>query len=119
MGRAEQLQGMSPQLIAEVTLYATADGGRKSTAFPGWGCPCCVSRQEPIVGYDGWPLLGDTPIEPGERRRLGFVFLSGEEAAVIMRQAETFYLWEGGFVGEAKVVQPEGLYGHDAIAGPP
>src|SRR5271165_340092 len=61
MGRAEQLRGMSPQLIAEVTLYATADGGRKSTAFPGWGCPCCASRQEPIVGYDGWPLLGDSP----------------------------------------------------------
>ena len=67
----------------------------------------------------GWPLLGDTPIEPGERRRLGFVFLSGEEAAVIMRQAGTFYLWEGGFVGEAKVVQFDGLLGHEAIVGLP
>jgi hypothetical protein len=110
MGRAEQLRGMSPQLVADVRLYPTEEGGRRSTALPGWGCPCCVSRQEPIVGYDGWPLLGDTPIGPGERRRLGFVFLSGEEAAVIMREAGTFYLWEGGFIGEAKVVRSERLH---------
>jgi hypothetical protein len=32
------------------------------------------------------------------------VFLLGEESAVVMRQAGTFYLWEGHFIGEAKVV---------------
>jgi hypothetical protein len=104
MGRAEQLRGMSPHLIADVTLYPTEMGGRESSALPGWGCPCCVSRQEPVSGYDGWPLLDDLPMEPGEQRRVGFFFLSGEEAAVIMREAGTFYLWEGRFVGEAKVV---------------
>lgn len=104
MGQAEQLRGMLPQLVAEVTLYPTEKGGRKSAALPGWGCPCCASRLEPITGYDGWPLLGDRPIEPGERRRLGFVFLSGEEAVGVMRNAGTFYLWEGHFIGEAKVV---------------
>jgi hypothetical protein len=106
--RAQQLRSMSPQVVADVTLYPTSEGGRKSTAFPGWGCPCCVSKMDPIIGYDGWPLLGDTPLEPGEQRRLGFVFLSGEEAAEIMRNARTFYLWEGGFIGEATVVPPEG-----------
>ncbi len=119
MGRAEQLRGMPPQLVADVTLYPTKRGGRKSAALPGWGCPCCVSRQQPIIGYDGWPLLGATPIEPGEQRRLGFVFLSGEKAAVIMREAGTFYLWEGGFVGEAKVVQSDSLDGHDESVGMP
>lgn len=104
IGRAEQLQGMSPQLVADVTLYPTEEGGRKSAAFPGWGCPCCVSRQEPITGYDGWPLLGDTPIKPGEKRRLGFVFLSGREAADIVRDVGKFYLWEGRFIGEARVI---------------
>jgi hypothetical protein len=49
-------------------------------------------------------LLGDTPIEPGEERRLGFVFLSGEEAAGIFRNAGTFYIWEGCFIGEARVI---------------
>lgn len=106
MGRAEQLRGMSPHLVADVTLYPMDAGGRKSAAYPGWGCPCCISQREPVVGYDGWPLLEDTPIGPGEKRRLGFVFLSGEEAAGIMRDAGTFYLWEDRFVGEAKVVRP-------------
>ncbi len=104
MGRAELLAGMAPQLIADVTLFATEDGGRKSPALPGWGCPCCPSRQEPIVGHDGWLLLGDKPIAPGQQRRVGFVFLLGEESANIMRKAGTFYLWEGRFIGEARVV---------------
>jgi hypothetical protein len=97
---------MSPQLVADVTLCSTDEGGRKSAALPGWGCPCFVSRQDPIAAYDGWPLLGDTSIEPGEQRRLGFVFLSGEEAASTIRNAGTFYLWEGRFIGEARVVGP-------------
>jgi hypothetical protein len=108
MERAERLKTLTPQLIADVVLYPTSEGGRKSPAFPGWGCPCTVSKSQPVVGYGGWPLLGDRSLEPGERRRLGFVFLKGEETAEIMRHAGTFYLWEGGFIGEAVVVQPDG-----------
>jgi hypothetical protein len=103
---------MSPQLIAEVTLYATVDAGRKSTAFPGWGCPCCVSRQEPIVGYDSWPLLGDTPIEPGERRLLGFVFLSEKRLSSCGRQGHSTF-------GKAASWVSEGLHGQDAVVGLP
>ncbi|MFZ0052502.1 MAG: hypothetical protein WAK96_12065 [Desulfobaccales bacterium] len=73
----------------------------------GWGCLCVVSKSQPIVGYDGYPLLGDTLFEPGTQRRLGFVFLSGEQAAEIVRNAGTFYLWDSGFIGEAIVVQSE------------
>jgi hypothetical protein len=104
MSRAEKLKGMSPQLIADVTLYRSVDGGRRTSAQPGWGCPCCLSKDAPIVGYDGWPLVGDTALEPGERRRLGFVFLSGDETAKLLRDAGKFFLWEGGFVGDAIVV---------------
>jgi hypothetical protein len=104
--RAEQLRTLSPQLVADVTMYPPTEG-RKSRAFLGWGCPCCLSKEKPIVGYDGWPLLGDTPLEPGDRRRLGFVFLMGEQAATILRNAGTFYLWEGRFIGEARVVQSQ------------
>jgi hypothetical protein len=102
--RAQQLLTMAPQLHAVVTLYSTSDGGRPSPAVPGWGCPCCVSKAGPVVGYDGWPLLGDTPLAPGEHRKVGFVFLSGESAAEIFRKAGTFYLWEGKIIGEATVV---------------
>jgi hypothetical protein len=47
----------------------------------------------------------DEELKPGDQRRLGFVFLSGEEAASELRKASTFYLWEGRFIGEAVVVQ--------------
>ena len=46
----------------------------------------------------------DAPFAPGERRRLGFVFLNGEDAAAVLRRAGTFYLWEGRFIGGAKVL---------------
>ena len=104
MERAEQLKGMSAQLTADVTMYPTDRGGRASLTLPGWGCPCCLSKDTPIVGYDGWPLLGEAPLAPGECRRLGFVFLSGEQSAAMFRAAGTFFLWEGGFIGEAVVV---------------
>jgi len=55
------------------------------------------------VGYDGWPLLADTALNPGDQRRRGFVFLS-PHAAEILKNAGTFYLWEGRFIGEAKIV---------------
>ena len=104
MERAEALRNMQPQLIADVVLYRTDQGGRRTAAYLGWGCPCMVSKMQPLVGYDGWPLLGDEPINPGESRRLGFVFLAPEGLAAIGR-ADRFYLWEGGFIGEATVVE--------------
>lgn len=101
--RAEALRAMSPQLIADVTLYPTAEGGKTLAAQPGWGCPCAVSKSSPLICWDAWPLL-EEPLAPGDRRRVGFVFLSGEEAADILRKAGRFYLWEGRFIGEAVVV---------------
>lgn len=107
--RAEALKRMSPLLVADVYLYPAIDGGKKVTRRPGWGCPCSCSKSADAVFYDGWPVL-ETPFSPGERRRLGFVFLHGknissEDIAAILRQAGTFYLWEGRFIGEATVVR--------------
>jgi len=42
--RADALKEKSPQLIADVFLYATQDGGKKLTVQPGWGCPCSLSK---------------------------------------------------------------------------
>jgi hypothetical protein len=94
---------MEPQLVADVRLYRAEDGGRSSTAYPGWGCPCMVSNEPPWIGRDGWPLLGEQSIEPGDERRLGFVFLSSD-APEVMRDAGRFYLWEGRVIGEATIV---------------
>jgi hypothetical protein len=57
-----------------------------------------------VVGSDGSPLLGDTPLAPGDHRKVSFVFLSGESAAEVLRKAGTFYLWEGKIIGEATFV---------------
>jgi hypothetical protein len=105
MGRAEFQRTASPHLIADVTMYATENGGRAGPAYPGWGCPCMVSQAEPLTGWDALPLLRDDALAPGQQRRLGFCFLSGEAAATIMRDAGRFYLWEGKFIGEAVVVE--------------
>lgn len=106
--RAEALQTMSPHLVADVYLYPAIDGGKKLSVQPGWGCPCSCSKVDDPIFYDTWPLLG-APLAPGERRRLGFVFLSGEyisseNIAAMVRRAGVFYLWEGHFIGEAVVV---------------
>lgn len=103
MERAEQLRKMTPQLIADVKLYRTEEGGRESTANPGWGCPCMVSDMPPWVGWDAWPLLGYDALNPGDERTLGFVFLSPDGLKAI-RSAGKFYLWEGRVIGEAIVV---------------
>jgi hypothetical protein len=54
---------MSPQLTADVTLYPTAQGGRKYVAQLGWGCLCLVSKLEPLIGWDAWALL-EEPLAP-------------------------------------------------------
>jgi hypothetical protein len=33
----------APQLIADLTLYTTDEGGKKLAVQPGFGCPCAVS----------------------------------------------------------------------------
>ena len=85
-------------------MYETADGGRESAAMPGWGCPVMLSKAKPWVGFDALPLLRNEPLEPGQKRRLGFVFLCPDEALPGIREAGQFYLWEGRIVGEAVVV---------------
>ena|SRR5437870_8071287 len=101
--RAERLREMTPALIADVHLFLTEEGGKTLPAYPGWGCPCMISQQQPLSGYDGWMVL-DEPIIPGEERaKVPFVFLSSEGGEV-MRKAGRFFLWEGGFIGEATVV---------------
>lgn len=104
MTRAEFLRTAVPDLIADVRMYATEDGGRKTPAVAGWGCPCMVSLAQPLVGWDALPLIGDQPLRPSESRRLGFVFLTGDEGASVMRDAGRFFLWEGRAIGEARVV---------------
>jgi hypothetical protein len=52
-------------------------------------------------------MLGDDWMHPGETRTVGYVFLSGHEAAEALSQNERFYLWERRVIGEARILQPE------------
>jgi hypothetical protein len=93
-----------PDLTAEVYLYPADAGGRKSPVMLGWGCPCSNRNTAPVEGWDGYPLL-QSELMPGERRTLGFVFLSGEEATSALTANDKFYLWENGVIGEANIIR--------------
>jgi hypothetical protein len=93
---------MEAELIADLYLYPTDQGGKKWPMKNGHRCPCFL--QKDTQGWDCLVLVGETPLAPGESRRVGFVFLAGEKAAAILRAAGKFHVWEGRFVGEAVVV---------------
>lgn len=98
------MKEIPPQLLADVTLYPTAEGGRTGPTFPEWfGCSCKVLREVTQV-WDCRILLNGTPMVPGETRRVGMIFLSPEYALAILGLAGTFFLWEGRIIGEARIV---------------
>lgn len=90
-------------MIAALHLYSSEEGGKKLPLVLGYGCPCST-KKDAQVAWDGYPLV-DTPMMPGERRRVGFVFLSGNDAVEALSTAECFYLWEGKLIGEARIVR--------------
>jgi hypothetical protein len=102
VSREEHLRTATPHFIADVTLYPTNQGGRTRLARLGWGCPCMLTKEKPLTGWDAWLLL-DEPLGPGQSRRVGVYCLS-DEGARALENAQKFYLWEGGFIGEAQVV---------------
>ena|SRR5689334_17252618 len=103
---AASLNDIAPQMVADVTLYPTAHGGRRGPTPAEWfGCPCKVHKDDKQA-WDCRMLLNGQPLKPGETRRLGLIFLSGEKAAALLAQEGKFYLWEGGIIGEATPVQP-------------
>lgn len=105
--RAEMLKSREPQLIADVELYPAGQNPRDGPLMPGFGCPCTTSKELPVSGWDCLLMLGDEPMQLGEKRRIGFIFLSGDEAADALCEAGKFWLWERGVIGEAKVVACE------------
>lgn len=98
------MQDAIPELIADITLYPTQQGGRKKPTPSDWfGCPCVLSK-ELLEGWDCRILLQGLALMPGETRRLGMIFLSAELAIPALRAAGKFYLWEGHAIGEGVIV---------------
>ena len=93
----------TPDLLVELYLYPETGANLPKSINIGWGCPC--SRDKSLIEFwDGYPLL-DKEMTPGERRRIGFVFMSGSAAVEALATAGLFYLWEGRFIGEAQIVR--------------
>lgn len=105
--RAIWINKQPPQLVADIELYTTEAGGRTLAVLPGWGCPAMVDPVEKVA-YDVWPILRETPLLPGDRRRLGLIF-SNPEGADVLRKARSFFLWEGKLIGEGQVVDEDSL----------
>jgi hypothetical protein len=97
------LHSVTPDLTVDLYLYPVEAGGRSGPVNLGWGCQCTKDKSVD-EGWDGYPLL-ERAMMPGERRRLGFVFLCGEEAVQALGSNDRFYLWEGRWIGEATVVR--------------
>jgi len=94
---------MQPELIVDLKLYPTSEGGRRGPIMGKWfGCPCKF-RKEDFEARDCRVLLDGSSIAPGESARVGMIFLSTDSAA-LFRAAGKFYLWESGIIGEAVVV---------------
>ena len=100
---------MDPHLYFEMTFYPATEGGPQRAISSGYRIPCCASKTPPrssqTHAWDGVLIFEGEPIEPGETRRVGVAFLSGDEAARAFEQSGTLFLWEGGFRGEAKLAE--------------
>ncbi len=99
--QSEPWQTTTPDVVAEIRLYAPKEGGRKSPLIYGF---VCTATRDMRQGWDARFQLDGKPFDPGTNRRVGMVFLTPEGAAAI-RQAGRFFLWEGRFIGEGQVVE--------------
>jgi hypothetical protein len=97
----------TPDLIADVYLYETEQGGKRFPIQGIYRFPCFARKDIEDAGWDCTIEVGQPALYPGQKRRIRFVFLSGREAVTALARAEKFYLWEGKFIGEAEVVQLE------------
>lgn len=99
----ERLSDGQPDLIVGLFLYPTQSGGRSKPIALGYGCPCTAERTVEEA-WTGYPLLRD-PMLPGERRRVGIIFLVPKPALAALSDLEKFYLWESRIIGEATIVR--------------
>ena len=94
---------IKPSFLANVTLYATGQGGRATAIRGDWfSCPCKFHEKD-FSAWDCRLLLNGQVVSPGETRRLGIVFLS-PEIAPAFRFVRRFYLWDGKTIGEAAAI---------------
>ncbi len=104
--RAKFFALQQPHLRAKVTLYPQADSPKSQPLLPGALIPCVAEKTTTPKAIDGAPILSDGPLQLGETREVDFFFgLSNEYAVSFLTQHDKFFLWEGGYFGEAEIVK--------------
>lgn len=97
---------MSPNFMAEITLYPANGGGRHSPIIGEWfSCPCKFDPKD-FSAWDCRIITNGERFEPGETKEFGMVFLT-PEAGRLFAAVRIFYLWEGHIIGEAKAITSE------------
>jgi hypothetical protein len=97
------MKDVQPAFTARVTLYTTEQGGRKGPIIGEWfGCPLKFNQAD-MTAWDCRLLTKNEPLEPGETKDFGIVFLT-PEIGPVFALAKKFYLWEGHIIGEAHCV---------------
>jgi hypothetical protein len=103
-----EMAELTPHFMADITLYPSDRGGRKSPIVGDWfGCPCKFHESD-FSAWDCRILTGGTRFSPGETKRFGIAFLT-PEAAPMFRKVRKFFLWEGKIIGEARVAGKRSL----------
>jgi len=93
-----------PDIIADVRLLPSAEGGRKESTPPDFfGCPFIMPNGD---YHDARMYLGEHGcLAPGESARLPIKFLDPGHALSKFGIGSVLKLWEGKVIGEATVVQ--------------
>jgi hypothetical protein len=87
------------ELLTEVYLYPTAKGSIQRIYRPiGF-----IRKNTGELGHELIFDVGQPPLLPGGRRRIPCRF-THEASLDAVNSAGRFYIWDGGFVGEADIV---------------
>jgi len=92
-----------PDIIANVTLLSTEQGGRHgATPTSRFGCPCEIQGEM----FDGrMDLSAIGSVAPGDRFRVPIRFLRPDLVRPRLRVGFCFSLWEGSTIGYAVVIE--------------
>ena len=86
----QRLTEGKPDVVVDLYLYAEVDGGKTHPIGMGWGCSCSTDKTL-TEGWDGYPPLDDEML-PGEHRKVGMVFLSGQTAVDALASSGHFFV---------------------------
>lgn len=93
---------MIPDFIANVTLFPSAEGGRKgATPTRVFGCPLSFEGRF----FDCRMLLGSVgALLPGEEKEVPIKMLDFDAVRSMIKNGTRFEIWEGRVIGEGIVM---------------